>query len=84
MPKPQKPAVQIINGRLFSVYFQSLYDEGDLEDKQRTTSCVVIAADATEAMAKANAAFPRERVTAIHEDRNYRGCNKQSPERIVL
>ena len=64
-----KQQIQIKTGRVFKVYFEVLYKEPQAHEN-RTTACIVIAADATEAMAKAHIAFPGERVNSLYEDRH--------------
>ena len=77
-----KPKPQILTGRVFRIYFESLYAKPEAGEK-RTTCCVVIARDATDAMAKTLAMFPAERVNSLHEEnRHYSG--EHMIEKIVI
>ncbi len=76
---------KIITGRLFNIYFESLYDNTKpSETHLRTVSCIVIAKDATEAMEKAIRAFPKERVSSLHCGRDSYPGNDPRQDKIVL
>jgi hypothetical protein len=77
-----KPKPQILTGRVFRIYFESLYTTPKVGE-WRTTCCIVIARDATDAMAKTLATFPAERVNSLHEEnRHYSG--EHMIEKIVI
>ncbi len=77
--KKQRTKTVKYRGRIWKVYFESLYEYAATGDqiplirkkgKPRVTSCVVIANTTEEAIAKTHAAFPNERInTVFGEDR---------------
>jgi hypothetical protein len=71
---------KVFRGRIYKVYFESLHT-GEGVKPGRCHSCVVLARDATEAMQKAGAAFPRERVDTLAAEREY---GKPHMEQLVI
>lgn len=80
MPKPR-----ILKGRIWKIYFESLYEKEIKPKDHRVHSCVVIAKDATEAMQKAVRAFPGQRVTFLNEsDPPYAAAGERPKEATIV
>ncbi len=67
----QKPQVQVMTGRVFNVYFESLYLPKPKQNLDRVTSCVVIADTADAAIRKVKEAFPKESISSFYSDDRY-------------
>jgi hypothetical protein len=81
MTKSKKP--QIIEGYIYKVYFESLYDENDRrKDPHRTRFCSVIAVDIESAIEKVHAAYPGERISSLHTD--HFGGDPPRKEKLIL
>lgn len=66
----KRPQVTIAKGRVFDIYFESLYSAEANKpnpDPDRVFHVVVIADDAMDAINKTRAAFPNEKVNSVHE-----------------
>lgn len=60
-----------IKGIIYKVYFETLWEVSAKPGEKRDTSCVVIASNVEDAIAKVKAAFPREKINSIHNERNF-------------
>jgi hypothetical protein len=79
--KNQKP--QIIEGYIYKVYFESLYDDNDRrKNPRRTRFCSVIAVDVESAIEKIHAAYPSERISSLHTD--HLGGDAPRKEKLIL
>ena len=72
-----------IKGIIYKVYFETLWDGPTKPNEKRVMSCTVIASNVEDAIVKVHAAFPREKINSIHNERNF-SSGPVVPETILL